>query len=179
MRIESGTGNSKEAGVDDKNRLIVKSTSEPVFQGISDVDEEAFSFYSTYAATADDQVIYIKNTHTSKHLHIQNVIVKSDVATGWTLSEVTAGIAAGTPVTAKNLNLSSGNVAQAEMLGNAAVTGITTTEVISHIGSTAGGTEFFNLRGGLIVSANDEIAIAADATGTVHVTVLAFYEEQD
>lgn len=179
MKIKDGTGNGNEAKVDDKKQLRVHSISESIFQDASDVDGQAYSFYSTYAATADDNVIYIKNIHTDKHLHIQNINVSSDVASVWALSEVTAGVAAGTTLLGKNLNLSSGNTAQATSFGNAAVTGITTIVPITAISSAAGATEFFNLRGGLIISANDEIVVDTSATGTVHITVLAFYEGKD
>lgn len=176
MKIEDGTGRGFVAKVDSESRLLVAATVLPALGHASDEGSAAY-FISTYAATAGQEVISIRNAESDRHLHIQSLMVASSVATIWTLFEVTSGTAAGTTLTYINPNLGSGVTLDVTAFGNASVTGSLAGNTLNLISTVADATFHHNFDGSLILTNGDEVALTADATGTVYVTIQAFWEE--
>ena len=132
----------------------------------------------TYSYTGADTLMGIRNTHPTKLLHIDKIIVSSQVATQIQL-HMTEGSAAlaGTLVTGFNLNGASGNVAQAdarvdETTNSSQGTRITTFEVVAL-------TMFeFNFEGSLILKLNDALGIdGVDAGTSFELSVFGFYND--
>ena len=132
----------------------------------------------TYSYSGADTLMGIRNTHPSKLLHIDKLIVSSQVATQIQL-HVTEGSAAlaGTAVTGYNMNSAAGNVAQAdarvdETTNSAQGTRITTFEIVAL-------TMFeFDFEGALIFKLNDAFGIdAVDAGTSFELSVFGFYND--
>tara|TARA_R110000851_G_scaffold88011_2_gene191829 strand:+ start:143 stop:679 length:537 start_codon:yes stop_codon:yes gene_type:complete len=173
--IKSGQ-NGNTANVNDQGQVEVASVTETSLEYASKTNNKAYSYVSTYAATAAQEVIYIKNDSTLDLLIIDEVVIGSSVANVFTLFEVNSGTAAGTVLTAENLNLSSGNSAPSSSFGNASVTGSLSGIPIAIDGVGAGDFETLDMKGSLVLGQNDEIAITAAATGTIYVTVIGHFK---
>ena len=173
--IKSGQ-NGNTANVNDQGQVEVASVSETSLEYASKTNKKAYSWVSTYAATGGEEVIYIKNDSTSDVLVVDEVVIGSSVASIFTIFEVNSGTAAGTVLTAGNLNLSSGNTAPSSAFGNASVTGSLTGMTVAVDGVVAGGFETLDMKGALVLGQNDEIAVTASATGTVYVTVIGHFK---
>jgi hypothetical protein len=121
-------------------------------------------------------VIYIKNTSLTQILIIDKVTV-SAVNTGlFELFQVT-GTAAGTGITGKNSNLTSGNEAAAVAFGDASVTGLTIGGRIDLARVPATGRATMELQDVLIMGLNDAIAVTyTGGTGIVDLIVTGYYE---
>lgn len=172
--IEGGNPVSR-AVVNAKGRLEVVAFSEEAIQDASDLGN-AYTISSTYAATGGQEVLYTKNTSSSLHFHAIGILAGSTVDTLWTLFKVTSGTAAGTAVVERNLNLSFADNAPATSFGNASVTGSLTGNTLYHWYTLADTTPLFiPFGGGLRLDENQEIALTADATGTVAVTLCGFF----
>lgn len=174
-RIEGRNGNL--ANVNDDEQLLVRAVTESDLEFASEDKGKAFSWSSSYAATAADEIISIKNTSQTENLIIDEITLSNSVASLFTLFEVDSGTAAGTTITGKNLNLGLSNAASVTSFGNASVTGTLTGGVILYesVGANAGA--LLDLRGALILGQDNEIAITAGATGTVSCTVIGHYKE--
>ena len=137
----------------------------------------AFSWVSTYSATAADEIISIQNDDNDRHLHISHIEVGGASTALFTLFEVTSGTPAGTTITAQNMNLDSGKVAEETAFGNAAVTGTLTgnTLAVKHV--PANDSRLMDLKSGLILAKNDIIAITVGSNSVVAVTVYGFYSD--
>ena len=169
--IKSGQ-NGNTANVTDEGMLSVSSVSETSLEFASKSNNKAYSWVSTYAATGGEEVLSIKNNSTSDVLIIDEVVIGCSAASVFTMFEVTSGTAAGTTLTAENLNLSSGNTAPVTSYGNASVTGSLSGTSIAIDGVTAGAFQTLDLKGSLVLGQNDEVAITSSTTGTVYVTVI-------
>ncbi len=132
----------------------------------------------TYSYTGADTLMAIRNIHPTKLLHIDKLIVSTQVATQIQL-HVTEGSAAlaGTVVTGFNLNRDSGNVAQSdarvdETTNSAQGTRIITFELVAL-------TMFeFDFEGSLIFKLNDAFGIdAVDAGTSFELSVLGFFND--
>ena len=176
MAIIKSGDNGNVANVTDEKKLEVAAVSESSLEFASKSNSCAFSWVSTYAATGGDEVISIKNTSTSKALIIDEVVVGCSAASVFTLFHVTTGTAAGTVLTARNLDLSSGGTAPDTAFGNASVTGGLSGTTVAIDGVTAGMFEPLDLKGSLVLRQNDEIAITSSVTGTVYVTVIGHFK---
>ena len=143
----------------------------------SEEDGLAFSWPSTYSATAADEIISIQNDDNDRHLHITHIEVGGASAALYTLFEVTSGTPAGTPITAQNLNLDSGKVAEETSFGNAAVTGSLSgnTLAVKHV--PANESRLLNVKAALILAKSDIIAITVGSNSVVAVTVYGFYSD--
>jgi hypothetical protein len=175
LPIEDGKGKGNVAHVNDDNQLVVRAITQPDVEFYSEIKGDAYTWNSSYSATGGQEVISLKNTSSSKDLIIEEIIVGSTVNQVWTLFEVTSGTAAGTTITGQNLNLGSGNVASQTAFGNASVTGSLTGNNILFAQSLANEGKILDLKGALILKLGDEIALTANTTGTVYVTIVGFY----
>lgn len=82
--ITDGTGKGYVAAVNSDNRLETRSVTRPVVSDISHENGEAFvvaSDFITLTTTASfNGILYIKNTSTTKHLHIEKIRVCSSAS---------------------------------------------------------------------------------------------------
>lgn len=178
IAILDGTGKGNVARVDDQFRLHTDAIVTSPLEHASEHEGNAATWVSTYAATGGQEVLYIQNTEASRRLRISRLWLFSTVDTLWTLFEVTSsGAATGTGVTPVNINLGSGVINSENSFGNATVGGTLTGDNIALFNTLAEVTLDTYLEGAVILGNQSAIAITADATGTVGVTVLGFWEE--
>jgi hypothetical protein len=176
FKILDGRGQGHESHVNQDNQLVVRAISQPDIEFVSEEKGRAFSWTSTFTTGgANQEIISIKNTDTTRDLVIKEIVVSSSVNQVWTLFEVTSGTATGTTITAQNLNLGSGKVASSTAFGNAEVTGSLSGNNLLYACSPAVEEVELDIMGSLILGLNDEIAITASSAGTVYATVLGFY----
>lgn len=129
------------------------------------------------AAAVGEYSIYLQNTSTSKNLIIKEISVSPGVAMTFKVATVT-GVAAGSAITGYNMNRNSGNAAQANAFGDAAVTNLSESQVIRTIMSPALETVEHDFHDALILGQNDAIAVECDvnAGGLVYVQILGYFE---
>jgi hypothetical protein len=175
MFIDDGSGHGYQVKVDSNNRVHSFSITEPAYSNISISDSQLFTFTSTYAATANDFVMYILNSNSTLPMRINRIIVSSTVATLWTIIRVTGGTPAGTAITGINQNFSSGIGATVTSLGNAAVTGSPTGTNLFLFHTPASTAQILLVEGSIVMPINTAIAIKAGATGTVAVTTTCYW----
>lgn len=180
MKIEDGGGSGKAAKVNQKQRLDVSAASFSEGHLISAVDGQAYVWTSAYSASTGNEIIYIKNESKTKKLIIEDIEV-GGVLTGLFEIFETADTASGTTTTGKNLNLSSGNVADTTAFGNAAVTGITTavSDRLGMLRVSANSDSHIDYRDTLILGFGDAICVTyTGSTGLVECQVLGYFESE-
>lgn len=176
IKIDDGSGSGRLAKVNDKRRLAVSSSSFSESSLVAFSEGGTFNWTSTYSATSGDEVIYVKNTSTTKVMVIDKIAVSSVNAGFFELYQV-SGTASGTTITGKNTNLTSGNVAAATALGNASVTGLTIGDKIDHARVPASSRATMELRDVLILGQSDAIAVTyTGSTGIADVTITGYYD---
>ena len=177
-KILDGTGKGNEAKVDSNNRLHVKAITESDLEAAAE-DGNTFSWSNaTYNYTGADTILAVKNTDTSKNLHITKVLCSGDTATNVQIHLITAAYtSAGTEVTGTNLNGNSNNVANAE--GYADETGNTQGSLIANQYIVAGGeSSITDLEGAVILGQNHAIGVDFVTVGAAaYVTILGHYED--
>jgi hypothetical protein len=177
MKIDDGTGSGSQVKVTTDNRLDTSSRSNPRVYYVSRNDGQAYTWSSAFSTATGEETISIKNTSTTKNLYIDSIRVGSANAAVWTLFQVTSGTAAGTTLTATNLNLTSSNAADSASFGNASVTGSLAGPVLDYIRTAANGEQELSLSDALILGQNDEIAITyTGSTGLTETVIEGFFE---
>jgi len=159
-------------------RLNVSARSdERIFYNSRDVEQTYVWKSFDSAAAVDEYSIYLQNTSTSANLIIKEVQLVPGVAMTFKISTVT-GTAGGSAITGYNLNRNSGNAAAANAFGNAAVTGLTESEVIVVAAVGALSTEHIAFHDALILGQNDNIAVECDvnAGGLVYIQIIGYFE---
>jgi len=127
-------------------------------------------YFSTYAATAADEVIYLKNNETTATFSIIGFELNSTIDTVWDIFMQTSGDATGTNITSSDtISDGSGNVTAK---GNAAVTGTVVGKTICRTASLADTSKTLPVNGCILLEPGDAIAITTDATGTINVTIV-------
>lgn len=178
MKIEDGTGSGKFTKVNNRNRLDVSSAVFSEAHLVAAEDAETYIWSSSYSATSGDEVIYIKNTSKAKLLVIHSMKLGAVATAQFALYEVT-GTPAGTTITGKNTNLTSGNAAEATSYGDASVTGLTIGDRIEIVRIPANDSKHVDTQDCIILGFNDAIAITytAGSGNTIDATILGYYEE--
>lgn len=177
--IEDGlTG--KTASITTKgNRLKTDSSSGARAYFISRDNGDTYSITARATAAAGEYHLYFMNTSTTKKFYVKSIRVGSAVLATFKITKVTgtAGGAGAIPIT--NLNMTSGNTAEADATGNAAVTGLTPGDVIEDVSVTAADSKVVNFDDALIIGKGDAIALEYDtgAGGAIHATMQGFFEE--
>lgn len=159
-------------------RLNVSSRSDERIFYVSRDRGQAYSIRSFDAAAAvDEYSLYFKNTSTDKNFYVKSIDLSPGVDMTFKISTVT-GTAAGTPITPVNLNLSSGNAAEASVFGNAAVTNLTEASVLDTHQVLALTSTVVDFNDALILGQNDNIAVECDvnAGGTVTIVMVGHFE---
>ncbi len=177
LTILDGTGQGFLAKVDNQNRVLTKATATPPLEHESDAHGQAAYINSTNAATGGQEVLSIDNQESDLHFHITRLLLNSTIDTLWTLFEITSGTPGGTAVTYQNPNLGSGITRSLTAFGNNSVTGSLSGNTLFHVASLADTTLPVFLEGSLILGNSDKVALTADATGTVAVTVIGFWAD--
>ncbi len=115
LTIADGKGTGNEAEVDFDNRLVVRAIVEKDLEYASDKNGLAYTWSSgTYDPDAGDTILSVKNTSTTRHIHIQNIWLSCDTETRVVIHLLSDNsIPAGTSITGTNLNMTSGNIAEA------------------------------------------------------------------
>ena len=135
--------------------------------------------WSSFDATAaaGEYTIYLQNTSTTLNLIIKDIFLTPGVAMTFKIATVT-GTAAGTPITGYNLNRNSGNDAQANAFGDAAVTNLSEDTVFRVVGVPALETVEVEFHDALILGQNDAIAVECDvnAGGLLYLSILGYFE---
>jgi hypothetical protein len=179
FKIVDGKGRGFASSVSDVNRLNVSSKSNPRIFYISRDDGQAFNMISTDPGTAaGEYIFYLKNTSSTRDLYVERIEFHSENAAVWKVWEV-SGTAAGTTITASNLNLKSGKTADAIGFGNTAVTGLSTVKQIGTHRSQAQGEGEMNYHDSLILGPTNAIAVEMDAGSTAATEIDCFFHYED
>lgn len=177
MIIEDGKGTGSLAGVNRNNHLTVAAISE-MYQAYSSFEKgQLFIWNSSYAATAAQTVFAITNTDAVKALRIHQFVLSSSVAQIWNIKKLTSGTPAGTLVTPINKNFSSGKSASALCYGNAAVNGTLVGLTLFNQMSPIATPICMCSDGALILPVNTSLIITAGITGTIYVTLSAYFND--
>ncbi len=165
-------------GVNEDLRAETQSVTETEFEFISKSKGLAFSWASgTYDAAAGDTILLVKNTSSTKKLHIDKITLSTDTETRVVVHLPTTQVTVtGTTVTGVNLNTASGNVAEASAARDE--TNNTQGNVIWSSEIQAAGEPYsINWYGALILNTNDSIGVdyVADVAAC-DVTILGHYQ---
>ena len=177
MTIIKSGDSGDVAKVTSAKRLKTDSVSRSSLEIATKENENAYSWYSTYAATANDEIISIKNTSSSLKLIIDEIFISSSANSVFTAFKVTTGTPTGTTLTPLNLSFSAGGSAPAESFGNAAVGGTLSGSNVGAIGVAANTSEVLDTQGAVMLSEDDIISITTSATATVYCTVIGHFIE--
>lgn len=171
-----GKGGGFKAGVTETGRLDVSARTNSRVYYVSRDDGLSFSWHSSFCASTGDEVIYIRNTSDNLRLFINNVDVAGAASGIWELVHETGGTAAGSTITGKNLNFSSGNVAPVTAFGNASVTGTLVGDTVDSIRTVAGTSGSFQTNDGISLGKNDGIFITYTGSGVIEATIIGYFE---
>jgi len=151
LMIEDATGSGQGVGVSPTgNRMRVSSRTDDRIYYMSRDNELAFSVVSIDTPSAGGEYnFYFKNISTSQRFYVTGITVGAADLAIFKIVRVT-GTAAGTSITAVNLNLTSGNTADATVFGNGAVTGLTEESVIDVVSVGADDSKHILLHDALI-----------------------------
>lgn len=181
FQIEDGTGTGQTAGISPTgNRLNVSSRSDGRIYYISRDNGDAYTTTSIDTAAAGEYNFYFKNTSATKKFYVSSITIGTAVLAIFKISTVTGTAGGAGAISIANLNLTSGNVAEATVTGNAAVTGLTEKNVMDVISITADDSKIVDFHDAIILGTNDAIAVEYDtgAGGTVHITMQGFFDEE-
>lgn len=160
------------------NRLNVSSRSDSRIYYISRDNGDAYATTSIYTAAAGEYNFYFKNTSATKKFYVSSITIGTAVLAIFKITKVTGTAGGASAISITNLNMTSGNVADATVTGDAAVTGLTAGDVIDVISVTADDSKIVDFHDALVIGTNDAIAVEYDtgAGGTIHITMQGFYD---
>ena len=177
IEIIDGVGSGRTMFVDTENRAGVSALTESPMEHASRKYGDAAVWTSTYSATAGQEVIAIENDEPERRLRITRLRLSNTVDCLWTLFENTAtGPPAGTGITYVNPNLASGVQRAEDSFGNASVTGSLSGNALLLVNTLAEVSQEIFLEGSIVLGKDDIIALTADASGVVAVTMMGFWE---
>jgi len=157
-------------------RLQVESSSSERDFFVSKDDGQAYHLVSEDGtAVANEETIYLQNTSTDKNLFIDHINIATDTANKFRLKYVT-GTAAGTIITAINLNKTSSNAAASNAFGNTTVTGLSDDGDIVIIRVGADDTGEMEFADKLILGQNDAVAVETEVNAAVEMTIDFHFE---
>ena len=161
-----------------EGRLFVKAISQTALQDVSAEKGQAFSYTSTYAATAGQEILTIQNL-LNQHMHIDQVWLSSLAAAVFSIGPVSSGSPSGTPITGVALNQDLSKVADTTAFGNASVTGSVVVTDAAWLGTGVGASQRFDLEGAWVFGKDDVFGIRCDTTTTVYATVIVHFDAID
>jgi len=143
---------------------------------ISRDDEQVYHVISEDAtAIANEEILYLQNTSTTKRMFLGNLVVSSDIDIIFRVKQVT-GTAVGTDLTPKNLNLTSTNLAEANAKGNGGVTGLSDDGDIFVCRSLAGSSRLVSFFDTVVLGQNQAIAVELETSAAVEITMDFHFE---
>jgi len=173
--IADGTGGGTQATVTHDNRLETTARTSPRIAYISKDDGLSFTWSHAYDYDANDTILLVSNSSTTKNLSIHTIAVGTDTATRFTVHSPAYPTLAGTLVTGTNPNRTSGAVADAEAYGDE--TGNTQGDIIFNGMLIGTGTAIIAPEGSIILGYHDCIAVDFVTAGTMGtVTITGYYE---
>ena len=174
--IDDGAGKNGSAQVNTDQRLNVEAVTETEFEFVSKDKGLAFTWASgTYDAAAGDTILLVKNTSSTKNLHIDGIYLSTDTETRVVVHVPTTEVTVtGTTVTGVNLNIGSANVAEASAARDE--TNNTQGDILwSGEIQAAGEPYYIDFAGALIINTNSSLGVdyvadvaACDVTITGH-----------
>jgi len=173
MQLQDGAGTGNMAKVSSENKLMCYSVTEPDFLHKNEDEEQAYVWdFPGYDYDAADTIMFLRND-SDKALHIHHIYIYSDTASKVQLHTPASPTAAGTAVTGTNLNIASGNVAEATAKQDE--TGNTQGTILHSEYIAANGTLTMLKEDGyeIILGKNDCIAVDLVTAGTMaygHIT---------
>jgi len=175
--IRDGKGAGYLAHVDKENRLAVYSTMESEISHESEVNNRAYTWTHSYNSGANDTILLVKNTSTTKNLIIDKIILSSDTTTKVVIHFPENTTLAGTGVTGVNLNRSSNDSAEATAYGDE--TGNTQGSILGQMILLGNTGAVLPINGSVILGVNNEIAIdfVSATTSLGMVTIVGYYHE--
>ena len=174
--IEDGTGKGYKAKVNKNNELEVKAISEHDISHVSHFFGEAYMVQAIDAGPGGGEyTLYFKNTDSRDFIvdNLYSYVTDTDVV--WKLVVATGTAAGASVITSVNLNLGSGNAADALCRGGAGgVTGLTPSTVIFTIyGGAVFNSMVIPIEGALVIPKNYAVAFEYDA-GTGGAATIGF-----
>jgi hypothetical protein len=125
IEIKDGTGSGQKVKVKDF-RLDTSARTNPRSYYVSRDTKQVYNATSDVpSAAAGDYVLYIKNTSSTKNLFVGGIEYHSTQAVQWRVWKVTGTPGGASDIGSRNLNLGSANIAEADIYGDLAVTGLT------------------------------------------------------
>ncbi len=178
MKIEDGQGHHGDAGVSENQRLEVSARSNKRIYYVSRDDGRAFVWTSTYnTGGANEEILYIKNTSTTRHLFIDSAHYSAAAACLFTMSKHT-GTPTGTVNTGESLNYD-GKSPEATSFGNAAVTASAIGNALAFLEVVANAEGDRNWNGEIVLGEGDALIVTASVDDVVHFALTGFFEAID
>ena len=180
LEIKDGGGTGQKAIVTPTGRLETSARVNPRSYYVSRDEGQVYNATSDVtSAAAGEYVFYIKNTSTTRNMYVGSIEYHSVQAVEWRVWEVTGTPGGASNVGSKNLNLGSANSAEADVYGDAAVTGLTIVgRPIGVHRTSAGGAEGMEFGDALILSPQTAIAVEYEAgtTGNCEIDCFFYFE---
>lgn len=171
-----GKGRGYLAEVDSDNRVRVSARSQEEIEVVSETDGQAFTWTNlTYNYTGADTILLVKNTGDTP-LHILSIECSGDTATEVIVHVPTTEVTpTGTAVTGFNLNLGSGNVAEATAIADE--TNNTQGDIVYSQRMLASTVLPIMLHGAVILTKNKSIGVDFVTVGAAcNVTIMGYFE---
>ena len=183
MKIQDGKGKNGDMSVSASQRGNVSAKTRDRLFYVSRDDELSFNaVMPTFNGAAGNYVYYIKNTSSDKNMFIHTIEYHSVEAVHWKVWQVTGTAAAGTAITATNLNLGSGRIAEATIMGGGStITGLTLGNQVGTHRTQATGEAGMDWGEGLILAPNTAIMVEYDTgtTGLCEIDCIFHFEGVD
>ena len=178
MIIEDGTGHGYKVRVDGDNRLRVYAVIEDHITHSSENEGNSYIWTATADWGADKNALWLRNDNTSLYLAIESISVSPAAACQIEIGVGSGNTVAGTVVAGQNMNLGSGNVAEATCRH-------TNTNCDASAGLTVIKTfwgavqnNHIDYKGALILDYLGEVAVGLITdVGSTSVTITGYYHE--
>lgn len=177
--VDASNGNSANISKTG-NRLNVSSRIADRIFYISRDNGDAYSTTSTDTPSDGEYNFYFKNISQIQKFYVSTITFGCSRNATFKIAKVTgtAGGAVAIPIT--NLNLTSGNVADAIVNGDGAITGLTENGLIETISVVANDSQVINFKDAFILGTNNSFAVETDymegSDGVIHITVRGFFD---
>lgn len=137
--------------------------------------EFLFAWLSELSCSANDYLIYIKNTDSINRLFVEHIHFGSDANQVFYIHKVT-GTPTGAIISGRNQNYAETNAAVGSFYGNAAVGGLTSSWKSKAVRVQANSNGLWTNSGGILLNDGEALAVQAKNTASVDVTIMGYYE---
>lgn len=175
--VDGSNGNSANISPTGNRLNVSARVADRIFY-ISRDNGDAYTTTSIDTPSAGEYNFYFKNTSAVQKFYVSTITFGCSSNAIFKIAKVTgtAGGAGSIPI--NNLNLISGNVADAIVNGNGAITGLTENGLIETISVMSNDSQVINFKDAFILGTNNSFAVETDSIsgGTVHITVRGFFD---